>query len=387
MGKVITKGHYDWIIVGSGLFGATFAREMLDAGKSVLVIEKRAKTGGNIRCEKYNGVIVHNYGAHIFHTSNPETWEYVNSRIKLTPIVHSPMARTGDGRMLSLPFSMRTFNALWPEVITPAQAKEKIKVQTQKWKDKYSTPANLEQKALTLVGEDLFDALIRNYTEKQWHLLCTELPPEIITRIPLRYSWDASYFDDCYVGVPEEGYNPLIDSLLDGADIITGVDYLEARNEFKGLADKTLYTGCIDAFYGYSLGRLGYRSLLFDQKIESLESSQGCSVMNFTGMDVSYTRCIEHHYFAPKGHYEEIVKSYEYPADYIAGNEPYYPIVSERNKMLYRQYANLGADKDGVFFGGRLGLYEYMDMDDAIERARKMARRLLLGERSPLMKF
>ena len=381
------KSKYDWLIVGGGIFGATFAYEMMQAGKSVLVVDRRDKMGGNVRCEKLNGVVVHKYGAHIFHTNSKERWDFVNSRVKLTPILHSPMAHTEDGWMLTLPFCMRTFNALWPEIITPKQAFEKITEQTKEWIKKYPNPTTLEQKALTLVGEDIYNALIKGYTQKQWNMPCDQLPAEIITRIPVRFTWDSSYFFVPYVGVPEEGYNPLIESLLDGADLITGTDYLKEKKDFDGLASKVLFTGCIDEYYGHSLGRLGYRSLRFDTKIEPLEDTQGCSVVNYTGLNVPYTRCIEHNQFAPKRYYEEVIKSYEYPADYTDNAEPYYPIVNEENRRLYKLYAGLEGQKTGVYFGGRLGLYEYMDMDNAIDRAQKMARMLLSGEKSPSKTF
>lgn len=368
---------YDWLVVGSGIFGATFAHEMLKAGKSVLVVERRQKTGGNVRCEKYDGVLVHCYGAHIFHTDNKRVWDFVCCRTPIKPITHSPMAITEDGKALTLPFGMHTFNALWPEVITPAQAKAKIEEQTAKWKEKFPTPSNLEQKALTLVGEDIFNALIKGYTEKQWNTPCDKLPPEIITRIPLRFSWGTSYFNDKYVGIPEDGYNPLIDGLLDGADIITGVDYFADRGSFNGLAGDILFTGCIDEFFGYTLGRLGYRSLEFKTKIEPLENTQGCSVVNYTGKSTPWTRCIEHNQFAPGRYYEELVKSYEYPADFGDGGEPYYPINNAENNSLYERYVELSKSSPNVHFGGRLGMYQYMDMDDAIEKALYMASSLI----------
>lgn len=369
--------HYDWLVVGAGLFGATFAHDMVNAGKRVLVLERRDKVGGNIRCEKFDGVLMHCYGAHIFHTSNERVWQFVSSRLPLRPITHTPMARTGDGRMLSLPFTMRTFNALWPEVTTPAEARAKIEEQTREWRELYKTPENLEQKALTLVGRDIFDALIKGYTEKQWHTPCDQLPPEIITRLPLRFSWDSSYFDDKYVAIPEDGYNPLIDGLLDGADVITGVDYLASKSEFENLADRTLFTGCIDQYFNYALGRLGYRSLEFKTKIEDLADTQGCSVVNYTGTDKPWTRVIEHNQFAPSRHYEELVKSYEYPADFAPGAEPYYPIINGENLALYKRYEELAKAVPNICFGGRLGSYRYMDMDDAIEAALRLADKII----------
>ena len=376
----IRKHNYDWLIIGGGLFGCVFAHEMTKAGKKVAIVERRDKIGGNIRCDKSNGVVVHCYGAHIFHTNKREIWDYVNKVTPLRHVTHSPMAKTPTGKILSLPFGMHTFNGLWPEITTPVQAKEKINSQTARWRDKYPVPQNLKEKSLCLVGEDIFEELIRHYTEKQWNTACENLPPEIITRIPLRFTWDLSYFDDAFVGIPENGYNPFIEKIVEGVDILTGIDYNKNREDFKGIAANILYTGCIDEFYGYSLGRLGYRSLRFEMKFEALENSQGCSVVNYTGPEAPYTRCIEHNYFAPNNYYEELVKSYEYPADFKEGAEPYYPIINQENKRLYSMYSELAKATPNIHFGGRLGLFQYMDMDDAIEAALKMANRILLDE-------
>lgn len=368
-------GRYDWIVVGGGLFGAVFTHYAIEAGKSVLVLERRERTGGNIRCEQYNGVTMHKYGAHIFHTDKKELWDFVSERVPLTSIVHSPVAITGDGRTLPLPFNMYTFAALWDGVSTPAQAKAKIAEQTKKWDGKI--PQNLEEMALSSVGEDIYEALIKGYTEKQWGRPCAELPAEIMKRIPLRFTYDNSYFNVPYVGVPENGYNPLIDSLLEGADVITGVDYLKHREEYHDIADEMLFTGCIDEFFNYAAGKLDYRSLKFETKIISLEESQGCSVVNYTGTDVPYTRIIEHNAFAPKKYYEEIVISKEYPAPYQWGNEPYYPVIDDKNRAIYESYRKIAQAFPKIHFGGRLGLFEYMDMDDVINEATKMAESLL----------
>lgn len=368
-----TLKNYDFLVVGAGLFGAVFAHEMTSAGKRVLVVERRNNIGGNIYTEKYNGVIVHKYGAHIFHTNKKKVWDYVNDKHPLTPIFHSPLARTETGKLLHLPFCLNTFNGLWPDVVTPAMARKKIKEQTAKWAALYPKPETLEQKALTMVGGDIYDELIRGYSEKQWGRKCRELPAETITRLPLRYTWNASYFDDAFVGVPKDGYTPLVEKLLEGVDVITGVDYLKERGRFDGIAERVLYTGAIDEYYGYALGSLEYRSLRFGTKIEGTDSSQGCSVINYTGNDVPYTRCIEHNQFSIGEYNEEIVKSYEYPTEYVAGSEePYYPIVTAQNKMLYNMYAAL-AKNSNVIFGGRLGMYQYMDMDDAIESAIRLS--------------
>lgn len=366
---------YDWLIVGSGLYGAVFAHYAIQAGKSALVIDRRDKVGGNIRCEQFNGVTVHSYGAHIFHTNNKGVWDFVNERIPLTYVSHSPVAITETGKALPLPFNMYTFAALWDDVSTPEQARAKIAEQTKGWEGK--TPQNLEEKALSMVGEDIYHALIKGYTEKQWGRACTELPPQIIERLPLRFTYDNCYFNDRYVGVPENGYNPLIESLLEGADVKTGVDYLKSRDDFAGAFENLMYTGCIDEFFGFPLGRLDYRSLRFDTKILGLEQSQGCPVVNYTGRDVPYTRIIEHNAFAPKKYYEETVISREYPADYSEGGEPYYPVIDTQNKTLYAAYRELAKSYPQVHFGGRLGLFEYMDMDDAILSARSAAADLI----------
>ena len=369
------KNKYDWLIVGGGLFGAVFTYYAVKAGKSVLVIDRRNKMGGNVRCEQYNGVTVHLYGAHIFHTDSKENWDFVNSMAPLTPIVHSPVAVTGTGKVLPLPFSMYTFASMWDDVATPEQAKAKIAAQTKKYQGK--EPKNLEEKALFSVGEDIYEALIKGYTEKQWGRPCNELPVEIMKRIPLRFTYDNSYFYVKYVGVPENGYNPLIDSLLEGADVKTGIDFLKNRGEYADIAKDILFTGCIDEFFNYAVGRLDYRSLAFETKILPLEETQGCSVVNYTGANVPYTRIIEHNAFAPKKYYEEIVISKEYPKPYTGENEPYYPIVDDKNKELYKAYKKIAQTYPNIHFGGRLGLFEYMDMDDVITRAREMAKELI----------
>lgn len=362
---------YNWIVVGSGLFGAVFTHYAIKAGKSVLVIDRRDKTGGNIRCEMFNGVLTHKYGAHIFHTNDKGVWDFVNERCPLTPITHSPVAVTEDGRAFPMPFNMYTFSAMWPDVSTPAQARERLAEQTREWEGK--TPANLEEKALSLVGRDIYEALIKGYTEKQWGRACDTLPPAIIERLPLRFTYDNSYFTDKWVGVPRDGYNALIDSLLEGADVRLGVDFLERRDEYMGMAREVLFTGCIDEFFGHALGRLDYRSLRFETKILPPEETQGCSVVNYTGRNVPYTRIIEHNAFAPDKRHEEVVVSREYPADYSGEAEPYYPVIDKRNKELHEAYKRLASTYPGVHFGGRLGMFEYMDMDDAIIAARRMA--------------
>lgn len=366
---------YDWLVVGAGLFGSIFTHYAIKAGKSVLVIDRRAKVGGNVRCERYLGVVLHKYGAHIFHTDKKENWDFMNDIVPLTPIVHSPVAVTASGKALPLPFNMYTFTTMWDDVATPEQARAKIAAQTKKWEGK--EPRNLEEKALSSVGEDIYEALIKGYTEKQWGRSCADLPAEIMKRIPLRFTFDNSYFNCRYVGVPEDGYNPLFDYLLEGAEIRTGVDYLKERAQYSDIANEILFTGCIDEFFDYAIGKLDYRSLRFEEKILPLEQSQGCSVVNYTGKDVPYTRIIEHNAFAPKKYYEEIVISREYPQEYSGNNEPYYPIIDDKNRLLYNAYCKIAKTHPNIHFGGRLGLFEYLDMDDVITKASNMAKELL----------
>lgn len=370
-----TKKEYDWLIVGSGLFGATFAYQMTKAGKRCFVIDRRPNYGGNVYCEMQDGVLAHKYGAHIFHTDRKEIWDFVNGFVHLRPVVHSPLAVTEEGAAFPLPFNMYTFGKLWPEVVTPVQAKKKIEQVTKKYR--IENPSNLEEKALSLVGDEIYEKFIKGYTEKQWGRKCTELPPDIITRIPLRFSYDNNYFTDRYEGIPEEGYNPLVKGLLDGAVVRLGVDYFDDRKYFNNVADNVLFTGCIDAFFGYRLGKLDYRSLRFQTLFRPLAESQGCSVVNYTGSSTPYTRVIEHNFFAPQKKYEEIVQTREFPALYDGSNEPFYPITDSRNKELYNQYASLAESLQDVYFGGRLGMFKYMDMDDAISGALTMAKRFI----------
>lgn len=362
---------YDWLIVGGGLFGAIFAHNAIKAGKSVLVLERRDKVGGNIRCEQFNGVTVHKYGAHIFHTNNKKNWDFVNDVAPLNQIVHSPVAVTKSGKALCLPFNMYTFCSLWDDVTKPEQARKKIAEQAKKYEG--IKPKNLEEHALATVGEDIYEELIKGYTEKQWGRPCSKLPVEIMKRIPVRFTFDNSYFNCRYVGVPENGYNPLIEHLLIGADIKTGVDFLQNRNEYADIAKDILFTGCIDEFFNFAIGKLEYRSLYFEEKILQLDESQGCSVVNYTSSDVPFTRIIEHNAFAPNKYYEEIVISKEYPCVYSGKNEPYYPVIDKKNRELYSAYCKIAESYPHIHFGGRLGLFEYLDMDDTITKAQDMS--------------
>ena len=355
--------QYDYLIVGSGLFGAVFAYEAKKRGKKCLVIEKRNHVGGNIYCEKIEGVTVHKYGAHIFHTSNKRVWEYVNALCEFNRFTNSPIANY-KGEIYNLPFNMNTFSKLWG-VFTPDEARAKIEEQRGKITGE---PKNLEEQAISLVGEDIYKKLIKGYTEKQWGRDCTELPAFIIKRLPVRYTYDNNYFNDLYQGIPIGGYNVITDRLLEGIEVVTGVDYNAEREKYSALADKTVYTGTIDSFYDYSLGRLEYRSLRFESEILDKENFQGVAVVNYTDRETPFTRIIEHKHFE-FGTGDKTVITREYPADWEEGMEAYYPINNERNQELYQQYKALADKEENVIFGGRLAEYKYYDMDKVIESA------------------
>lgn len=358
---------YDYLIVGSGLFGAVFAHEAKKVGKSVLVIERREHVGGNIYCEEMEGINVHKYGAHIFHTSYKDVWEYVNQFVEFNNYVNSPVANF-KGKLYNLPFNMNTFSELWG-VVTPAEAAAKIAEQCLVIKDE---PQNLEEQAISLVGTDIYTKLIKGYTEKQWGRSCTELPAFIIKRLPVRYTFDNNYFNDRYQGIPVGGYNKLINALLEGIEVRTGVDYNEVRNEYDSLAKKIVYTGPIDAYFAYRLGRLEYRGLRFETERLEDANYQGVAVMNYTEREIPYTRIIEHKHFE-FGTQSVTYITKEYPTDWQPGQEAYYPINNKHNQNLYQQYAGLGAKEDNVIFGGRLAEYKYYDMDDVIKSALERA--------------
>lgn len=358
------KKKYDWLIVGAGLFGSTFAHLAKKEHKRCFVIDKRNHTGGNVYCEKIDGIIVHKYGAHIFHTSSKEIWDFVNSITPFTPYTHSPMARYKRG-LYNLPFNMNTFCRLWGDV-TPIQAKEKVECQ----KIKTDNPKNLEEQALSLVGTDIYNTFIKNYTEKQWGHECAQLPPDIIKRIPLRFTFDNNYFNDIYQGIPNDGYNALIDGLLEGVETMLCVDYLKNRGCFCDIADNILFTGQIDAFFDYKYGSLRYRSIRFEDCELFMDNYQGCAVMNYTDADNLYTRIIEHKHFDRNCKVDNItIISKEYSVEWHKGIEPYYPINDKENNALYAKYKELSHSLPNVFFGGRLGEYKYYDMDDTIEAA------------------
>ena len=367
------KKAYDYLIVGAGLFGSVFAHEARKAGKRCLVIDKRNHTGGNIYCEQVEGIAVHRYGAHIFHTDNREVWDYATSLVEFNRFTNSPLANF-EGRLYNLPFNMNTFYQLWG-VRTPAEAQAKIAEQRAKYAH-ITEPANLEEQALTLCGDDIYRILIKGYTEKQWGRAATELPAFIIRRVPFRFTFDNNYFNDRFQGIPCGGYNALTDALLNGIEVRTGCDYLADRAQLDALADRILFTGCIDAFYDFKHGHLDYRSLRFEHKVMECPDFQGNAVVNYTERSVPYTRVIEHKHF-DFGTQPHTVVTYEYPDDFEPGKEPYYPVNDQRNAEVYGRYRDMAAGEQRVLFGGRLAGYTYADMDDTIAAALALARREL----------
>lgn len=365
---------YDYLIVGSGLFGATFAYLAKKAGKQCLVIDKRPHLGGNVYCEKVEDINVHQYGAHIFHTSNKKVWDFVNSIVEFNRYTNCPVANY-KGKLYNLPFNMNTFYQMWG-VLTPEEAKAKIEEQKKEALDALNgrEPRNLEEQALCLVGKDIFEKLIKEYTEKQWGRKCTELPAFIIKRLPVRLVFDNNYFNDKYQGIPVGGYNQLIDGLLGGIECKTGVDFfLSEYKDWKKYADKLVYTGAIDEYFGYSLGKLDWRTVSFKTRIENTPNYQGNAVVNYTSHEVPYTRVIEHKHFEMFGqdvyNCPKTVVSEEYSTEYKDGMEPYYPVNDERNNLLAEQYRQLAEKEADVIFGGRLAQYKYYDMAPVIEQA------------------
>ena len=362
---------YDYLIVGSGLYGSTFAHLAKKQGKKCLVIDKRSHLGGNIYCENIEGINVHKYGAHIFHTNNKEVWDFVNSIVEFNRYTNCPVANY-QGKLYNLPFNMNTFYQMWG-VTTPAEAQAKIEEQKKEAIAKLEgkEPSNLEDQALTLVGKDIYEKLIKGYTEKQWGRKCTELPAFIIKRLPVRLIFDNNYFNDRYQGIPIGGYNKLIDGLLDGIETKTGIDFFENREYWENIAGKVVFTGKIDEYYNYQFGKLEYRTVRFDEEIHDTPNYQGNAVINYTEKDVPYTRIIEHKHFEMFGN--EIVNtpktviSKEYSIEWKEGMEPYYPVNDERNNKLYQQYKELVDKETNVIFGGRLAEYKYYDMAPIIE--------------------
>ena len=361
---------YDYLIVGSG---SIFASEAGKKGKQCLVVEKRDHIGGNIYTKEVEGIQVHQYGAHIFHTSNREVWEYVQQFAEFNRYTNSPVANY-KGEIYNLPFNMNTFNKLWG-VVTPAEAKAKIEEQAAAYRTEH--PANLEEQALNLVGKDIYEKLIKGYTEKQWGHRATELPPEIIKRLPVRYIYDNNYFNDIYQGIPIGGYTAMIEKMLAKAEVRLGVDYLEHKDELDALAEKVVYTGPIDAYYGYQFGELEYRSVSFETEVLDQPNYQGNAVVNYTEYEVPYTRIIEHKHFE-FGTQDKTVISREYPAAWKKGDEPYYPVNNEKNNMLYHSYEELAKEEKKVIFGGRLGTYKYMDMHHVVAEALRVTKEELI---------
>lgn len=363
---------YDYLIVGAGLYGSTFAHVMRQAGKRCLVIDKRKHAGGNTYCREVNGIQVHEYGAHIFHTSDQQIWSFVNKLVPFKPFINSPKALY-YGQEFNLPFNLHTFEQLWG-VHTPEEAQEKIKQETAPYRK--ARPANLKEQALSMVGPDVFEKLIRHYTEKQWGRPCETLPAFLIKRIPLRFTFDNNYFNDTYQGIPSGGYNRLTNALLDGIEVRLDVDYLLDKPTWDAMATKVVYTGKIDAYYQYQLGELQYRSLRFEHRLMDVSDFQHNAVINHTSPDVPYTRVVEHKHFDWVETPHTVV-SYEYPQPYVRGGEAYYPINDEVNNALYNSYRKLAQSQTGVLFGGRLAAYKYYDMHQVIAAALHDAQREL----------
>lgn len=359
---------YDYLIVGAGLYGAVFAHEMTQRGKKCLVIDKRDHIAGNVYCREQSGIRVHQYGAHIFHTSSKAVWEYVNRFAEFNQYINSPVA-VYRGELYNLPFNMNTFSKMWG-VRTPAEAQAKIREQVEALH--ITEPGNLEEQALSLVGRDVYEKLVKGYTEKQWGRDCKDLPAFIIKRLPVRFTYDNNYFNDRYQGIPIGGYNPIVQQLLEGSDILLNTDYFAFVKENPEIAERTLFTGMIDEFYGYRFGPLAYRSVRFETEELPVENYQGCAVVNYTAREVPYTRIIEHKHFE-FGTQPTTVISREYSLEWKPGVEPYYPVNDEANSALYQKYAALAAQEKNVIFGGRLGHYKYYDMDKVIAAALEAA--------------
>lgn len=370
-GTIQTKfSHYDYLIVGSGLYGATFAHLATKAGEKCLVIDKRSQLGGNIYCEDMDGIHVHKYGAHIFHTSNKKVWDFVNSFVPFNRYTNSPVANF-HGKLFSLPFNMNTFYQIWG-VTTPAQAMAKI--EEQKKESGIAEPKNLEEQAISLVGRDIYETLVKEYTEKQWGRKCTELPSFIIKRLPVRFTFDNNYFNDAYQGIPIGGYNKLTEGLLAGIETICGADYFADREKWDDIAEKIVFTGKIDEFFGYRFGKLEYRTVRFETEILDKQNFQGNAVVNYTSHNEPYTRIIEHKHFEPENptyNQNKTVISKEYSTEWHEGVEPFYPVNDEKNAEVYKKYKELAQNQNKVIFGGRLAEYRYYDMDDVIEKCMK----------------
>ena len=364
--------HYDYIIVGAGLYGATFAYCAKQAGKTCLVIDQRPHLGGNLYCEQIEGINVHTYGAHIFHTNNRQVWDFVNNIVPFNRYTNCPVANY-NGQLYNLPFNMNTFHQMWG-VVTPAEAEAKIAEQKAEALAMLDgrEPANLEEQALSLVGRDIYEKLIKGYTEKQWGRACTDLPAFIIRRLPVRMVYDNNYFNDAYQGIPIGGYNLLIEGLLDGVDTLVNTDFFAERAKWEAMADMVLFTGKIDAYYGYRYGKLAYRTVRFETEVKEVPNYQGNAVVNYTARETPYTRVIEHKHFEQFGQAvyanPKTVISREYSTEWGEGMEPFYPVNDEQNMALYQQYKQLADAETKVIFGGRLAEYKYYDMAPVIEK-------------------
>lgn len=354
---------YDFLIVGAGLFGAVCARELTDVGKRCLIVEERNHIAGNCYTEEIEGIQVHRYGAHIFHTSNQRIWEYVNRFAKFNNFINSPIANY-KGKLYNLPFNMNTFYQMWG-TITPEQARKKIRQQVKE--AGITNPRNLEEQAISFVGKDIYETLVKGYTEKQWGKSCTELPAFIIKRIPVRFTYDNDYFNDIWQGIPVDGYTAMVANMLEGIEVQLNTDYLKDREQLDRLAKQVIYTGSVDAFFDYKYGALEWRSLRFETEIIEKENHQGVAVMNYTDSETSYTRVIEHKHFT-FGTQKNTVVTKERPIPWRQGENAYYPINDEKNQKIYENYKSL-ANVTTLFFGGRLGMYKYLDMDEVIESA------------------
>ena len=371
---------YDYLIVGAGLFGSTFARLATDRGKRCLVIDQRNHIGGNIYCEEIEGINVHRYGAHIFHTSDKEVWDFVNKIVPFNRYTNCPVAIAPDGNLYNLPFNMNTFARMW-DVKTPKEAERKLEEQRQEIVQKLhrkgvDTPRNLEEQALSLIGRDIYEQLIKGYTEKQWGRPCTELPAFIINRLPVRMTFDNNYFNDAYQGIPIGGYNKLIEGLLAGSDVCLNSNFFDNRSKWEEMAECIVFTGRIDEFYNYKCGKLEYRSVDFETEVLDESNYQGNAVVNYTSADVPYTRIIEHKHFESFGDAvysnPKTVISREYPSEWDDSNEPFYPVNNERNQAIYAKYKELADKKKNVIFGGRLAEYKYYDMAPVIAKVFKL---------------
>lgn len=371
---------YDYLIVGAGLFGATFAHEATRRGLKCLVIDRRPHIGGNVYCENIEGINVHKYGAHIFHTSDPEVWKFVNDIVPFNRFTNSPLALAPDGRLYNLPFNMNTFYQLWgerdPKAVERIIEQQRREALDRMHADGVSEPRNLEEQALTLVGKDVYRLLIKEYTEKQWGRKCSELPAFIIRRLPLRFTFDNNYFNDAFQGIPVGGYNPLIEGMLKGSDVVLDTDFFADRDRWQGVARRMLFTGKIDEFYGFRFGKLDYRTVRFETEVLDTPNYQGNAVINHTSASVPYTRVIEHKHFETFGDrvYDNprTVVSREFSTEWHEGMEPFYPVNDTRNQAIYEQYRVLADGEPDVLFGGRLAEYRYYDMAPLVARARQL---------------